>query len=587
MPLLQTVQDRLIQALEKCGYPEAAKLPVATAVDYISVTNPKIPVTADIACKGLLGAAKQIKMNPKELATKVHENLQISDIGTATVDGPGFVNITLNNSFLDAKLKSIYDDKEDRFGVEVDNTKKIVIDYSSPNLAKEMHVGHLRSTIIGDSISRIHEFAGAELIRQNHVGDWGTPFCMLIAHVEDTKDVDLTQLKGLEELYVAAKKRFDSEPDFAERARQLVSKLQGGDEEILAKWHQILEVSLRHGEELYKILDIKLKRSDVKGESSYNDDLNNVVADLTNEGLVVENEGAKVVLTPKFQSSFKGDPVFMVQKEDGGFGYPATDLAAIRYRVKLNPTSILYVVDQRQSLHFNQLFDVATRAHFLPENIKAEHVQFGMMLGKDRKPFKTRSGGTVKLIDLIIEAEERALESAKEKNEKREDSQKFNEEELKSIAKAVGVGAVKYADLSKHRIKDYIFDMDGMLQFEGNTAPYLMYAYTRCKSVVRQATKEELILDSYKIGEQAEHELAVAILQFPEVIAEVLKTNCPHHLCTYLYKVATLYSKFYEHCPILKSEGDTKKSRLALCELTSRLIKKSLSLLGIGVLEAM
>ncbi|KAJ3148779.1 hypothetical protein HDU86_007334 [Geranomyces michiganensis] len=554
----------------------------------------------DIQVRGLLQAAKRLKLDPHAFAADVVNNLEISEIGTAKVDGPGFINIELSEPFLENRLAEVFYKGDQRLGVEKVEDR-IIIDYSSPNLAKEMHVGHLRSTIIGDALARAHRFAGSEVIAQNHVGDWGTQFGMLIAHVNDAStSVDLEKLQGLEALYVEAKVRFDADKDFADRARENVVKLQAGDPAMLKQWEQIVDVSLKHAQKIYDTLGVLLTRKDVCGESFYNSDLHNVVKDLTDLGLLVVDRGAKVVFTPLFLKDFGkrpdgslSKPIFMVQKGGDGFGYAATDLAAIRHRVRnLKGKRLLYVIDNRQSLHCKQLFDVSSRAGFLPPDVTATHVGFGTMMGKDKKPFKTRSGGTVKLAELIAEAQERAYQLAKEKNARRTKGDAFSEEQLRDIGNKVGIGAIKYADLSKHRDKDYIFDLDSMLQFEGNTAPYLMYAYTRARSVARGAAAAEVAASTSKIlprlKDRAEHNLAVTLLQFPDELQQVLDTSLPHYLCTYMYRLAQAYTQFYNACPVIKApDAETRESRLAMCDITSQMMKTGLGLLGIQVLETM
>ncbi|TPX55476.1 arginine---tRNA ligase [Powellomyces hirtus] len=625
MSVLKLIRPRVLAAI-KIASPAAGE--IATVADcaytnsWISAkSNAPLPF-GDIQVRGLLQAAKRLKLDPHQFAAAVIEHLDLGDIGTAKVDGPGFVNIRLNDSYLENRLQEVFWKGDERYGVE-EVKQRVIIDYSSPNLAKEMHVGHLRSTIIGDALHRIHRFVGSEVIAQNHVGDWGTQFGMLIAHVNDAEThVDLDQLQGLEQLYVQAKVRFDAEPEFKERARDNVVKLQAGDPEMKEQWLKIVDVSLRHAQKIYDTLDTLLTRNDVCGESFYNDDLPKVVEDLTACGLLVVDGGAKVVFTPEFAKDFgKNKPVFMVQKSGDGFGYAATDLGAIRYRVRtLKGDRLLYVIDNRQSLHLRQLFDVASRAGFLPPSVSAAHVGFGTMMGRDKKPFKTRDGGTIKLAELIAEAQERAYVLAKKKDATRTKGDPFTEAELKDIGNKVGVGAIKYADLSKHRDKDYMFDFDLMLQFEGNTAPYLMYAYTRARSVARGAaataadvaastTVESLTAtistatlapstslspsstptpQAVKLAHHAEHNLAVTLLQFPDELNTVLDTSLTHHLCTYLYRLAQAYTQFYSVCPVLRApDQETRDSRLALCDATAQMLKTGLGLLGISVLEVM
>lgn len=601
----------------------------------------------DFQINGVMGAAKKAKQNPRELAQKVAEVLADNAvIESAEVAGPGFINLRLRPEFLAQNIQTALNDA--RFGVaKTDKPQTVVIDYSSPNLAKEMHVGHLRSSIIGDSISRVLEFMGNTVIRQNHVGDWGTQFGMLVAYlVEQQKDNAAFELADLEQFYRAAKVRFDEDPAFADTAREYVVKLQGGDETVLALWKQFVDISLSHAQAVYDTLGLKLRPEDVAGESTYNNDLQPVVDDLAQKGLAVEDDGAKVVFLDEFKNK-EGEPAaFIVQKQGGGFLYASTDLACLRYRVgTLHADRLLYVVDHRQALHFEQLFTTSRKAGYLPEDVKAEFIGFGTMMGKDGKPFKTRSGDTVKLVDLLDEAINRSEQVVKEKNPKwqltteledglKKISSLTNSDNLKNklkynlenkkleitlendvvyhlpidkidkivrgaeeytdtalsdaekIARVVGIGAVKYADLSKNRTSDYVFDWDAMLSFEGNTAPYLQYAYTRVQSVFRKAGEWDATAPTV-LTEPLEKQLAAELLKFEDVLQSVADTAYPHYLAAYLYQIATLFSRFYEACPILKSEGATRNSRLQLAKLTGDTLKQGLELLGIDVLDVM
>ena len=537
----------------------------------------------DFQINGVMGAAKQAKQNPRELAQKVADALAGSSvIESAEVAGPGFINLRLSPAFLSDGLKKALADTQ-RLGIEEAAHKQtVVIDYSSPNLAKEMHVGHLRSSIIGDSIARILGFLGHKVIRQNHVGDWGTQFGMLVAYmVEQQKDNAGFELADLEQFYRNAKVRFDEDAAFADTAREYVVKLQGGDEHVLALWKQFVEISLKHAQNVYDTLGLLLTPDDVAGESMYNDDLQTVVDDLSAKGLAVDDDGAKVVFLDEFKNQDGEPAAFIVQKQGGGFLYASTDLACMRYRVgTLQADRLLYVVDHRQKLHFEQLFATSRKAGYLPENVQAEFIGFGTMMGKDGKPFKTRSGDTVKLADLLNEAVERATGLVKSRDSAP------NEGEAETIGRTVGIGAVKYADLSKNRTGDYVFDWDNMLSFEGNTAPYLQYAYTRVQSVFRKAG-EWSATAAPVLTEPLEKQLAVELLKFEDVLQSAAETAYPHYLAGYLYQVATLFSRFYEACPILKAEGQTRNTRLQLARLTGATLKQGLELLGIATLEVM
>ena len=536
----------------------------------------------DFQINGVMGAAKQAKQNPRELAQKVADALAGNAvIESAEVAGPGFINLRLHADFLAKNLQAALNDS--RFGVaEAADKKTVVIDYSSPNLAKEMHVGHLRSSIIGDSIARILGFLGHKVIPQNHVGDWGTQFGMLVAYmVAQQQDNAEFKLADLEQFYREAKVRFDEDAAFADTAREYVVKLQGGDEAVLALWKQFVEISLSHAQNVYDNLGLLLTPDDVAGESKYNDDLQVVVDDLSAKGLAVDDDGAKVVFLDEFKNK-EGEPAaYIVQKSGGGFLYSTTDLACIRDSVgRLQGDRLLYVVDHRQGLHFAQLFATSRKAGYLPENVEAEFIGFGTMMGKDGKPFKTRSGDTVKLVDLLDEAVERATALVQSKNSE------LSAEEAANIGKTVGIGAVKYADLSKNRTSDYVFDWDSMLSFEGNTAPYLQYAYTRVQSVFRKAGEWDENAQPV-LTEPLEKQLAVELLKFEDVLQSAADTAYPHYLAAYLYQVATLFSRFYEACPILKAEGEARNSRLQLAKLTGDTLKQGLELLGIETLEVM
>ena len=621
----------------------AAAFAAAGIADSPVVLQPtKNAEHGDFQINGVMGAAKKAKQNPRELAQKVAEALAGNAvIESAEVAGPGFINLRLRPEFLAQNIQTALNDT--RFGVaKTDKPQTVVIDYSSPNLAKEMHVGHLRSSIIGDSISRVLEFMGNTVIRQNHVGDWGTQFGMLVAYlVEQQKDNAAFELADLEQFYRAAKVRFDEDAAFADTAREYVVKLQGGDETVLALWKQFVDISLSHAQAVYDTLGLKLRPEDVAGESKYNDDLQPVVDDLVQKGLAVEDDGAKVVFLDEFKNK-EGEPAaFIVQKQGGGFLYASTDLACLRYRIgRLKADRLLYVVDHRQALHFEQLFTTSRKAGYLPENVKAEFIGFGTMMGKDGKPFKTRSGDTVKLVDLLDEAIKKAAIVIKEKSHLAQllekiqnafhvDVQlgdlkiKLNTDELiitlndnysaaiplskqftikdannvteyKDVAfdnifensKKIGIGAVKYADLSKNRTSDYVFDWDAMLSFEGNTAPYLQYAYTRVQSVFRKAGEWDATAPTV-LTEPLEKQLAAELLKFEDVLQSVADTAYPHYLAAYLYQTATLFSRFYEACPILKTEGATRNSRLQLAKLTGDTLKQGLDLLGIDVLDVM
>lgn len=553
----------------------------------IVLQNTKDKSHGDFACNIAMMLAKPAGMNPRELAEKIIAALPTDPrLSDTQIAGPGFINFFVNDSWLEEQASHAL--SADKLGIKTanaDEVQTIVVDYSSPNLAKEMHVGHLRSSIIGDAVVRALEFQGHNVIRQNHVGDWGTQFGMLLAYMEEQQNngeaLDLADLEGF---YRASKQRFDESEEFASRARELVVALQSGDEYCNKLWAEFNSISLKHCLELYKRLGVSLTAKDVRGESAYNNDLQDIVNELTKANLLTESNGAQCVFLDEFKNK-EGEPLpIIVQKSGGGFLYATSDLAAIRYRAQeLHADRVLYFVDQRQALHFNQVFALAHKAGFASEQTSLEHLGFGTMNGPDGKPFKTRSGGTVKLVDLLDEAEERAIALVRSKNPE------MDEQELEKIGKAVGIAAVKYADLSKDRARDYIFNFEQMLSFEGNTAPYLMYAYTRVASIfVKAGLDMNTITGEIKLDDEKEKDLANKLMQFPEILDRLTKRGQPHTLCSYIYEVAGLFSSFYENCPILAAETEEQKqSRLRLAALAGKTIKQGLNLLGITTLERM
>lgn len=550
----------------------------------IQVENTKDKSHGDFASNIALMLAKPAGRKPRELAEQLIAALPADpSVSKVEIAGPGFLNFFQNSDALAERLEAALADS--KLGVtKAEAPQRVVVDLSSPNLAKEMHVGHLRSTIIGDAVARTLDFLGDEVIRQNHVGDWGTQFGMLLAFLQDQPVDSAADLGDLEHFYRAAKKRFDESAGFADRARGLVVKLQAGDPECRRLWQRFNEISLSHCQEVYDRLGVQLGPADVRGESAYNADLPQIVAALEAKGLLSESDGAQCVFMDEYQNA-EGKPLpVIVQKADGGYLYATTDLAAMRYRSQtLKADRVLYFVDQRQALHFQMAFEVARRAGFVHEGMALEHMGFGTMNGADGRPFKTRDGGTVKLIDLLNEAEQRAYALVKGKNPE------LDEAELRQIARAVGIGAVKYADLSKHRSSDYSFNFELMLSFEGNTAPYLLYAYTRVASVFRKLGHGiEAIGGQISLQAEQEQALAAKLAQFAEVVNAVAAKGTPHVLCSYLYELAGLFSSFYEHCPILAAEeAAVQQSRLRLAALTGRTLKQGLELLGLSPLERM
>ncbi|MBB63145.1 arginine--tRNA ligase [Stutzerimonas balearica] len=576
-----SIRHLIQQALARLT--EDGVLPAGLA-PAIQVENTRDKSHGDFASNIAMMLAKPAGMKPRDLAQKLIEALP-ADAGISKVEiaGPGFLNFFQNTDALAQRLDAALHD-EHLDVRKAGPAQRVVIDMSSPNLAKEMHVGHLRSTIIGDAVGRVLEFLGDEVIRQNHVGDWGTQFGMLLAYLEEKPAAAESELADLEQFYRAAKQRFDESPAFADRARELVVRLQAGDAECLRLWTRFNEISLSHCQKIYDRLNVKLSPADVKGESAYNDALPGIVETLRAKGLLTEDEGAQCVFLEEFQNA-EGKPLpVIVQKAGGGYLYATTDLASLNYRSQtLNADRVLYFVDQRQALHFQMVFAVARRAGLVREQLQLEHMGFGTMNGADGRPFKTRDGGTVKLIDLLDEAEQRAYALVSEKNPD------LDEAELRNIARAVGVGAVKYADLSKHRTSDYRFNFDLMLSFEGNTAPYLLYAYTRVASLFRKLGKGMQEVDGHiQLDAEQEQALAAKLAQFGETLNSVGEKGEPHLLCSYLYDLAGLFSSFYENCPVLAAEDEAvRTSRLRLAALTGRTLKQGLELLGLEPLERM
>ncbi|MEW5234723.1 arginine--tRNA ligase [Citrobacter portucalensis] len=540
----------------------------------------------DYQANGMMAVAKKLGMAPRQLAEQVLTHLDLNGIASKVeIAGPGFIKIFLDTAFLAQHVQQAL--ASDRLGVTQPAKQTVVVDYSAPNVAKEMHVGHLRSTIIGDAAVRTLEFLGHNVIRANHVGDWGTQFGMLIAWLEKQQQENAGEmaLADLEGFYRDAKKHYDEDEAFAERARSYVVKLQGGDEYFREMWRKLVDITMSQNQLTYDRLNVTLTRDDVMGESLYNPMLPGIVADLKAKGLAVESEGATVVFLDEYKNK-EGEPMgVIIQKKDGGYLYTTTDIACAKYRYEtLHADRVLYYIDSRQHQHLMQAWTIVRKAGYVPDSVPLEHHMFGMMLGKDGKPFKTRAGGTVKLADLLDEALERARRLVAEKNPD------MPADELEKLANAVGIGAVKYADLSKNRTTDYIFDWDNMLAFEGNTAPYMQYAYTRVLSVFRKADIDESALANAQvvISEDREAQLAARLLQFEETLTVVAREGTPHVMCAYLYDVAGLFSGFYEHCPILSAENEEiRNSRLKLAQLTAKTLKLGLDTLGIETVERM
>jgi len=541
---------------------------------------------ADYQADGALSLARALKRSPRDIAAAVLAHDPLDDLCTATeIAGPGFINLTVRNEILSRLAGEIVGDE--RLGVALTELPEIVIvDYSAPNAAKEMHVGHLRSTIIGDAVVRLLEWLGHTVVRQNHLGDWGTPFAMLIEHLLDIGEDEAVRERSvgdLNDFYQAARHKFDGDEAFKTRSRQRVVLLQGGDEPTLRLWGLLVEQSKRYFLSVYERLGVRLTSGDFAGESVYNDQLEPVADELDRLGLLRESDGALCVFPTGFVNR-DGDPLpLIVKKGDGGYGYDTTDLAAIRHRIRdLKATRLLYVVGLPQRQHFQLVFQAAREAGWAGENVREEHIGFGSVLGSDGKMFRTRAGTTIKLTGLLDEAVTRAAEQVALKNPG------LDPGTAEAVAHAVGIGAVKYADLSTDRTKDYTFDYDRMLSFDGNTAPYLQYAHARIQSIFRKAgVKPQDATGPIVVEEPAERALAMTLLEFEGLLRELEQSLDFHRLCGYLYGLATAFSSFYEHCPVLRAETDTRAGRLALCVLTARVLAQGLELLGIAAPDQM
>ena len=570
MNLKRLLTERLEAALASAGA-DGAQAIVGPA------TRPEF---GDYQANGAMAAAKRLKRRPQDLAGASIEAADLDGVASrAAVTGPGFISLTIDDSLLARALTGPM--------VETVPSQRVVIDYSHPNLAKEMQVHHLRSTIIGDAVARVLEALGHTVIRQNHIGDWGTQFGRLVAHLDDIGE-DADRLADLEGFYAQASKRFDDDADFADRARQAVVNLQNGDGATLRRWQRYIDISMSHCQAVYDALGVSLRPEHVRGESAYNADLDGIIQDLSAKHLLTESDGALCVfpdrVSAKYADQFKAKdgrsvPV-IVRKSDGGYLYHSTDLAALRYRADtLNAERVLYIVDARQALHFRQLFALADVAGY-GAGVSFEHHPFGTMLGQDGRPFKTRQGGGTRLLDLVEEAKTRARALVEAKNPALSDT------EMDDVAQAVGIGAVKYADLSKNRTSDYVFDWDAMLSFDGNTAPYLQYAYARIMSLFARGDVDlSTLTGPPAVNAREEHVLALQLARFQETLELVADSVMPHHLCTYLHELASAFMRFYESCPVLGS--DAEASRLLLCARTAQTLRSGLDLLGIETIDRM
>jgi arginyl-tRNA synthetase len=562
----------------------------------VGTNNPKF---GDYQANVAMSLAKPLKSNPRAIATQIAEHLDVADLcETPTIAGPGFINLKLKTEYLEQQLKAVHgSDKSsglasDRLGIATANPpQKIIVDYPSPNIAKEMHVGHLRPAVIGECLARVVEFLGHDVLKISHVGDWGTPFGMLIAYLQEAYPdpqaaAEATNSGDLARFYRQAKQRFDEDETFKETARQAVVKLQAGDADVLEAWERVCLLSKRSYRKIYDLLNISSDIVD-RGESFYNPYLPAVITDLKETGLLVEDHGAQCVFLEGFTNK-DGEPLPMiVQKSNGGYNYSTTDLAALRYRVTQDKADrIIYTTDAGQSNHFTQIFQVARRAGWVPETVELSYAPFGLVQGEDGKRLKSRLGEAVPLKELLDEAIARTRTDMEKRlaAEERTESEEF----IQDAAEKVGIGAVKYADLSQNRVSDYTFSYDRMLDLKGNTAPYMMYAYVRVQGITRKGEVDMSTLDAdLKLTDESEFTLAKHLLALDEVLDEVAKELLPNRLCQYLFELSQKFNQFYDRCTVLQAEEPLRTSRLILCDLTARSLKLGLSLLGIEVLERM
>ncbi|MET7310811.1 arginine--tRNA ligase [Streptomyces sp. NPDC005134] len=583
--LASTLQQQLADAL-------TAALPDAGTADPLLRRSDR----ADFQANGILALAKKLKGNPRELASQVTAAIPAGDlIKEIEVSGPGFLNITLGDRAIIETLAARAADDEGRLGVPYgQNAGTTVVDYAQPNVAKEMHVGHLRSAVIGAAMVEVLEFTGETVVRRHHIGDWGTQFGMLIQYlIEHPQELDHrggeeqdgeAAMSSLNRLYKASRALFDSDEEFKARSRDRVVALQAGDEETVALWQRFVDESKIYFYSVFNKLDMEIRDPDIVGESGYNDMLEETCRILEETGVAVRSEGALCVFFDDVKGP-DGNPVpLIVKKTNGGYGYAATDLSAIRDRVQnLKASTLLYVVDARQSLHFKMVFETARRAGWLNEDVKAHQLAFGTVLGKDGKPFKTREGETVRLVDLLDEAIERATAVVREKAEK----VGLTEQEIVENGEYVGIGAVKYADLSTSAVRDYKFDLDQMVSLNGDTSVYLQYAYARIKSILRKAGEIRPVAHPELELVPAERALGLHLDQFGENLADVASTYEPHKLAAYLYQLASHYTTFYDQCHVLSDDNPAEvvENRLFLCDLTARTLHRGMALLGIRTPE--
>lgn len=576
MNIRDFLEQKISQAMSRCGAPSGTPAVVKQAGR---------PEFGHYQANGVMAVARKMNCKPRDFAEQVVSDLQLEGVTERLeIAGPGFINIHLDPAFLSEQLMHVVGDL--RLGIDRVQAQTIVVDYSAPNLAKEMHIGHLRSTSIGDALVRILEFLGHRVVRANHMGDWGSQFGRLLAYMDMLADDSQSLSAGLSDLetfYQAATKLYEEDADFADQSRKFVVKLQSGDPACQKLWQRFIDESIRHCQKIYHDLNITLTPADIKGESFYRDQLAGVVDELTEKDLVTLSDGAKCVFLDEFKGK-EGKPLpAIVQNSSGAYPYISTDLAAVKYRTQnIKADRALYFIDARQSLHMQQLFAISKAAGYLTDRHDFRHLPFGTIMGEDGKPFKTRSGGVVKLAAVLEEAKSRAHVLVSNKNPH------LGKDEKERVAEVVGIGAMKYAELSKNRSSDYVFNWDTMLSFEGNTAPYLQYAFTRIRSIFRRAGLNSSTLEGkIRLSEIAEQKLAIKLLQFGESIDSVVEECLPNLLCSYLYELAGLFMSFYEACPVLKADEPARSSRLLLCSITAETIRKGLELLGIETVEKM
>lgn len=566
MNVRKLLDERLEQAISKLSDESSSAL----------VRPASRPEFGDYQANGVMAVAKKLRKNPRDIASLVIKEAKTNGIvDKAVVAGPGFINLFLHREFLSQLLST------SKLLTPLGSVQKIVVDYSSPNLAKEMHIGHLRSAIIGDAVVRSLESLGHEVLRQNHTGDWGTPFGKLIAYFKQAH-TKYKNLADIEKFYVEANHKFNTDDDFAEASRKAVVNLHTGDPDTIRTWEKFIDASINHMQRVYDRIGISLKPSHIRGESSYNTDLPDVLNDLDHAGLLSMSDGAKCVFLEEFKGKDNKPLPVLVQKSDGGYLYQTTDLAAVKYRSNiLQADRVLYFTDARQNLHFKMLFAVARAANFTNGKTALEHHPFGKIVDGNGKPFSTRDGGTIPLMKLVDEALERARNIVLKR------SRDLPEEKIDEVVNAVAIGALKYADLSKNRTNDYMFDWDNMLSFEGNTAPYIQYGFARIMSLFSRGKVNAKFQAEITISNNVEHALAVQLVRFQETVEQVAIEAMPHYLCGYLYDLTTLFMRFYENCPVLEAPTPVQESRLALCSKTAATLKCGLNLLGISAVSQM